>query len=63
MTETMQDDGDTNFKISFKKLTQKYGAAYREYIRCAYLAKDELTDKEFCRLNHLPIELLSKWTS
>lgn len=61
--EAMTDDGSTNFNLPFNKLTRFYGKAYKEYISLAYLAKDTLSNDDFCRLNHLPDNLLVKWTS
>lgn len=60
--EAMSDDPDckTNFKFDFKILTKKYGKAYIEYLKAAYLAKGDLSNKEFCRLNHCPLSFLNK---
>jgi hypothetical protein len=53
-------EAETNFKYPFEVLTRRYGKAYIEYSKAAYIAKDSLSDEEFCRLNHCPINFLNK---
>lgn len=62
LTEAADFSGLTNFLYDFTKLTKKYGKEYRNYIKDAYAAKDQLSDTEFCKLNHLPLNLLDKFT-
>ncbi len=56
----MDNEGTTNFKIPFKKLTKEYGRAYIEYLRCAWAVKDGLSIEGFCRLNHCTESLLAR---
>ena len=63
LNETVDYKGKTNFKFSFKDLSKKYGKCYISYLKAAYLAKDTLSDEEFCRLNHCPINLINKFKS
>ncbi len=58
VVETMREEGYTNFRFPFDKLCKKYGRAYMEYLRIAYSAKDNLSDKDFCFLNHCPLAFL-----
>lgn len=56
-------EGSTNFKTSFSKLCKRYGKAFREYIKLSYSVRDNISDEEFCHLNHLPDNLLIKWVA
>lgn len=62
LSEVMNLQNGTNFLIPFQKLCKKYGRAYKEYIRVAYEVNETMSNAEFCFMNHLPEELLLKWT-
>ena len=55
-------DGETNFKVPFKTIMKTCALEYKEWVKATYSVKDVLSDSEFCRLNHLPSELLSKFS-
>lgn len=58
------DDVDTynsNVKYSFDKMCVKYGKAYIEYLKAAWLAKDELPEHEWASLNgNVPKSFINK---
>ena len=46
------DSNDSNFKISFKDITRKYGNAYIEFCKSAWEANGESqTEEEFMKMN------------
>lgn len=47
----LTDNGETNVRYDFKKMTKRFGKHYLEYLSVAYAVKDELNDTEFQRLN------------
>lgn len=44
-------EGTTNTNYPFPRMSKDFGLEFIEYLRAAYLAKDELTDEEFCKIN------------
>jgi len=48
-------------KDEFAKLTKMYGKAYLHYLEVSYYAKDNLSDKLFCKYNgKVPVSFLKK---
>jgi len=46
------ESNDSNFKISFKDITKKFGCAYIEYCKAAWFANDGvMTEDEFIKMN------------
>jgi hypothetical protein len=46
------ESNQSNFKYEFKDMTKRYGQAYIEYCRAAWIANDDiLTEKEFRQIN------------
>ncbi len=46
------ESDDSNFKISFKDITKKYGNAYIEFCKAAWSVNDGIqTDEEFMKMN------------
>lgn len=54
-------DFNNGFKYDFTSLTKRFGLSYLYYLTCAYIAKDDLSDEDFCALNgNVPMSFLSK---
>ncbi len=46
------DSNESNFKIPFNDITKKYGNAYIEYCKSAWLVNDGvMTEDEFMKMN------------
>ena len=52
VSEGLQEDGDSNVRLPFKKMSKKFGLAYIEYLQAAWKANAGcLTEDEFCEIN------------
>lgn len=61
INEGLNFRGDVNTLFNFSKMSKKFGLSYLYYLECAYLAKDEVSEEEFCKLNgEIPIGFLNK---
>lgn len=46
------ESDDRNFKYDFPVMTKKYGQAFIEYCKAAWIANDGvMTEEEFCKIN------------
>lgn len=55
------DEIGSNVKYDFDKMTKKFGRAYLSYLEAAYLAKANMSDEEFCKINgNVPIKFLER---
>lgn len=59
VTEGLSYNGETNCTKPFREMSKRFGAAWIEYLRAAWIAHCEMTDEEFCRLHGgIPIGFL-----
>jgi len=56
------ESDESNFKISFKDITRKYGREYRDFCQAAWQANgDCLTEEEFMKINgDMPVSFFEK---
>jgi hypothetical protein len=51
LKEGLSYDGQTNVVHPFETMSRKFGRAFIDYLEAAWLARDDLSEEEFCRLN------------
>lgn len=44
-------NGETNTVYNFDKMCKRFGKEYIGYLQAAYIAKADITDEEFAKLN------------
>ena len=55
------DDINSNVVYPFSQMCRKFGRAYIEYLRVAWLVKDTLSVEKFCEYNgNVPKDFLNK---
>lgn len=62
MTSIDFESNESNFKYDFKVMTKRYGQAYIEYCRAAWIVNDNiLTEEEFRKINgNIPESFFNK---
>lgn len=56
------ENQETNLTNDFPKSSKRFGLAFLSYLEAAYLAKDEMSDEEFCKINgDVPTKFLNRF--
>jgi hypothetical protein len=55
------ESNESNFKLDFKKMCQKYGKEFIPLLKAMWQANEGVqTEEDFCRMNGLPLEFFCK---